>query len=113
MNARRIAALLEVLGVYVVGQYLVTLFVSTLHLQIDNPLAHINAQITDAELLFASRDLFFLLLLQYAGWFLLIVPINWWHRRTRPGGLRTHASRQTLEGVARGGRRHGSAGGVA
>lgn len=84
MNARRIAALLEVLGVYVTGQYVATLFASTLHLQPDNPLAHINAQISNVELLFAARDLFFLLLLQYAGWFLLIVPINWWHRRSGP-----------------------------
>ena len=84
MSARRIAALLEVLGVYVVGQYLVTLFVSALHLQIDNPLARISARMTDAELLFASRDLFLLLLLQYAGWFALIVPLNWWHRRRGP-----------------------------
>jgi membrane protease YdiL (CAAX protease family) len=84
MNARRIAALLEVLGVYVTGQYLVMLFVNALHLQIDNPLAHINAQITNTELLFAARDLFFLLWMQYAGWFLLIIPINWWHRRSGP-----------------------------
>ena len=84
MNARRLAALLEVLGVYITGQYLVTLFVNTLHLQTDNPLAHINAQITNVELLFATRDLFFLLLMQYAGWFLLIIPINWWHRRSGP-----------------------------
>lgn len=84
MNARRLAALLEVFGVYVTGQYLVTLVVSTFHLPADNPLTHINAQITDAELLFAARDLFFLLAMQYAGWFLLIVPINWWHRRSGP-----------------------------
>jgi membrane protease YdiL (CAAX protease family) len=82
MNARRIAALLEVFSVYVIGQYLVVLLANALHLQIDNPLAHINAQITDAELLFAARDLFLLLLVQYVGWFLLIVPINWWHRRS-------------------------------
>jgi membrane protease YdiL (CAAX protease family) len=84
MNLRRIAAILEVFGVCAIGQYLVTLLVSALHLQIDNPLSHINAQITDAELLFAARDLFLLLLMQYGGWFLLIVPINWWHRRSGP-----------------------------
>jgi len=28
--------------------------------------------------------LFVLLMLQYAGWFLLIIPINWWHRRRGP-----------------------------
>src|SRR5262245_30032384 len=82
MNLRRLAALFEVLGVYVTGQYLVSLFISTFHLQIDNPLLRINAQITDAELLFAARDLFVLLLLQYAGWFVLIVPINWWYRES-------------------------------
>ena len=84
MNARRAAAILEVLGVYILGQYAVTLFVSTFHLQIDNPLVHIHAQISDAGLLFAARDLFFLFLMQYAGWFLLVIPINWWNRRSGP-----------------------------
>jgi membrane protease YdiL (CAAX protease family) len=82
MSARRIAALLEVLGVFIAGQYLVALFTSTLHLQIENPLLHLSAQMTNAELLFAARDLFFLFLMQYAGWFALIVPVNWRHRRS-------------------------------
>jgi membrane protease YdiL (CAAX protease family) len=84
MNARRISALLEVLGVYITGQYVVALFVGTLHLQIENPLTHLNAQMTGAELLFAARDVLLLFLMQYAGWILLIVPINWWHRRSGP-----------------------------
>lgn len=84
MNARRAAALLEVLGVFIVGQYLGTLFVSTLRPQIDNPLAQIHAQISNAELLFAARDLFLLFLMQYAGWFVLVIPINWRNRRTGP-----------------------------
>jgi membrane protease YdiL (CAAX protease family) len=84
VNLRRLSALLEVLGVYVVGQYVAALLARALHLPTENPLNHISSQITDVELLFASRDLFFLLLTQYAGWFLLVVPISWWRRRGGP-----------------------------
>lgn len=84
MNARRISALLEVLGVYIVGQYIVTLFVATLRLQIESPLAHLSPQMDNSDLLFAARDAFIIIAMQYAGWFLLIVPINWWHRRSGP-----------------------------
>ena len=83
MNVRgRIAALLEVLGVYVAGQFLITLLIPVLGLKITNPLQNITtAEISDAELLAATRHFFLLLVAQYAGWFLLIIPINWWHRR--------------------------------
>jgi len=84
MNARRAAALLEVLGVYVTGQYVSAVLTSALPLRIENPLLHINAQMTNAELLSASRDLFIILVVQYAGWFALIIPLNWWHRRAGP-----------------------------
>jgi membrane protease YdiL (CAAX protease family) len=103
MNARRVAALLEVLGVYVSGQYVVGLFATALRLQPVNPLVGITAQITDAELLIATRELLLLLTLQYAGWFLLIIPINWWHRRSGPAayGL-TRAGRPWAALVAAG-----------
>jgi membrane protease YdiL (CAAX protease family) len=86
MTVRRIAALFEVLGVYIAGQYLVALVVSAIGLRLENPLDHINARMSNTELLFAVRDVFLLLLTQYAGWFALILPINWWHGRTGPAG---------------------------
>lgn len=85
MNAgRRTAAVFEVLGVYVAGQLVVTLLVRLFGFRPTNPLATFSVGITDAELLTATRQIFVLLLLQYAGWFVLIIPINWWHRRRGP-----------------------------
>jgi membrane protease YdiL (CAAX protease family) len=85
MNTRRrIAALLEVLGVYLAGQLVMVQLTHLLGLQLVNPLTGFTAEITDAELITATRQLFVLLMLQYAGWFLLIIPINWWHRRRGP-----------------------------
>jgi membrane protease YdiL (CAAX protease family) len=74
----RAAALLEVFGVYLAGQLVVAQIVRLLQLQPVNPLPSFTADISDGQLLLASRQLFVLLLLQYAGWFLLIVPIDWW-----------------------------------
>ena len=85
MNARaRAAAVLEVFGVYVAGPFVMLLLIRAFGLQITNPFERITADITDAELLTVTREMFWLLLLQYAGWFLLIIPINWWHRRRGP-----------------------------
>lgn len=81
---RRTAALLEVLGVYLAGQLVVNQLVRVLGLHLVNPLASFNAGITDAELITATGRMFTLLMLQYAGYFLLIIPINWWHRRRGP-----------------------------
>jgi membrane protease YdiL (CAAX protease family) len=85
MNAgARAAAVLEVLGVYLGGQLVTTLLVRGLNLQIPNPLENFTVSITDTELLVRARNLFVSLLLQYAGYFVLIIPINWWHRRRGP-----------------------------
>ena len=85
MHARqRTAALLEVLGVYLAGQLVTEQLIRLLGVQAANPLAGFTADISDAALLTATRQLFVLLVLQYAGWFLLIIPINWWHRRRGP-----------------------------
>lgn len=81
---KRIAALLEVLGVYLAGQLVMSLLVRGLGIPLVNPLTNLTAGATGAELLTATRQLLGLLALQYVGWFLLIVPVNWWHRRRRP-----------------------------
>ncbi len=78
---RRTAALLEVLGIYLAGQLVVGQLIRIFGVQPTNPLPTLTANVTDAELVTATGQIFWLLLLQYAGWFLLIVPINWWHRR--------------------------------
>ena len=80
----QIAAVLEVLGVYVASQFVMLLLIRALKINPSNPLTKISATVTDGELIDATRQLFVLLLLQYASYFLLIVPINWWHRRSGP-----------------------------
>ncbi len=85
MNARRRAvALLEVLGVYLAGQLVTAQLIRLLGLRPSNPLASLTAGVTDTQLVTATGQVFGLLLLQYAGWFLLIIPINYWHRRRGP-----------------------------
>jgi membrane protease YdiL (CAAX protease family) len=85
MNARRrLAALLEVLGVYLAAQLVTTFLIGMLGIQIGNPLERLTTDITNAELLTATRELFILMMLQYAGYFLLILPLSWCHRRRDP-----------------------------
>jgi membrane protease YdiL (CAAX protease family) len=80
-SGARAAALLEVLGIYVAGQLVTQLLIRMLGIAAVNPLATFTAHVSDRELLSATRQLFVMLTLQYSGWFLLIVPINYWHRR--------------------------------
>lgn len=80
-SRRRAAALLEVLGVFLAGQLVVALLMRSLGLHFANPLANLTVGITNTELITLARRLFVGLMLQYSGYFLLIIPINWWHRR--------------------------------
>ncbi len=84
MSTRRLAALLEVFGVYVAGPLLSTSVVRLFGLHLTNPLVGFNVNVTDAELVADTWQLFMLLAVQYSGWFLLIIPINYWHRRRGP-----------------------------
>jgi membrane protease YdiL (CAAX protease family) len=81
---RRVAAVFEVLGVYLAGSLVIDWIVQAFSLQLSNPLPEFRVDISDAALLTAAWQLGVLLLLQYAGWFLLIIPINAWHRRRGP-----------------------------
>jgi membrane protease YdiL (CAAX protease family) len=78
---RRIAALLEVLGVSVAGPFLMWELRRLLGISLTNPLNSLTTHVTNAELITASRQMLVLLLFQYGGYFLLIIPINWWYRR--------------------------------
>lgn len=80
-SRQRAAALLEVLGIYVAGQLVTGQLIRLLGIRPTNPLNNLTAGVTDAELMTATSQLFVLLMLQYSGWFLLIIPINYWHRR--------------------------------
>jgi membrane protease YdiL (CAAX protease family) len=82
---RRMAALLEVLGVYLTGAFLADkieqLLVHWRFISPTSPLDLLTTHMTNAELLVASRQLLLTLILLYGSYFLLIIPINWWYRR--------------------------------
>jgi hypothetical protein len=75
------AALLEVLGVYLTGAFLsdqVAKLLAYGHLiSTTNPFDLITVHATDADLLFASRQFLLELILLYGSYFALIIPINW------------------------------------
>jgi hypothetical protein len=67
MKARqRTAALLEVLGIYLAGQLVTGQLIRLLGLRPANPLASLGVEVTDAELITTTWQLFVLLTLQYA-----------------------------------------------
>lgn len=78
---RRIAALLEVLGIYLAGSLVTRLLGHVLDLHVPNPLATFRVDIGDDELVTASGRFFILLMLQYAGWFVVLVAMDWWRGR--------------------------------
>src|SRR3954469_23607114 len=81
-RGRRAAALFEVFGVYVAANLLVGPGLHSLGFRVVNPLESFTADITDAQLLTAARQMLVVLLLQYTAYFVLIVPIGWWRRRS-------------------------------
>jgi hypothetical protein len=70
---RRLAALLEVLGVFLVGGLLTDQLIRLSGISVKNPLPGLSVHMTGGELLTAARQLAVLLMFQYAGYFLLII----------------------------------------
>lgn len=79
---KRTAALLEVLGVTAAGPLLTSLIAR--RLSIPNPLETLRVDTTGPDLLVGAGWMFLILMIQYAGWFLLVVPLGWWRRRQGP-----------------------------
>lgn len=100
---RRCVALFEVLGVFLAGGLVMSQLIRLSGISVKNPLTELTIHSTGSELLTAARELLVLLILQYAGYFLLIVPIGWWYRRRTPSayGL-TKACRSWTELLALG-----------
>jgi len=90
-QVRRAAALLEVFGVYLAGSLLTDQLIRHFGIAATNPLDTLSVNTSGSELVTSSRQLLVLYLFQYGGYFLLIIPINWWYRRT---GLRDYRSLQ-------------------
>ncbi len=96
---RRYAALLEVLGIFLVGGLVMSQLIRLSGIPVKNPLAELTAHTTGSELITAARQLFVLLLFQYAGYFLLIVPIGWWYRRRGPSAYGLTKASHTWTGL--------------
>jgi len=86
-SRQRAAALLEVLGVFLTGQFLANLLaipLVQLGISTADPFATLNAHSTGPELITGAWLMFLRLMLINSGYFLLIIPINWWRRRQGP-----------------------------
>jgi membrane protease YdiL (CAAX protease family) len=84
----KVSAILEVMGVYVVGQTLgMVLFAilgSLINIPLKNPLLELTASATQSDLLRITWQLLVLLLCQYGGWMGLVFAVGWWYRRRTP-----------------------------
>jgi len=76
--------LLEVLGVYLCGPVLMLELRRLLGVSLTNPLNHLTAQASGADLVTASRQLLTLLLVSNAGYYVLAIPLAWWRGRRKP-----------------------------
>ena len=83
-HLRRYAALFEVLGVFLAGGLVMSQLIRVSGIPVKNSLTELTTRTTGTELITAARELLVLLIFQYAGYFLLIVPIGWWYRRRGP-----------------------------
>jgi len=78
------AAVLEVLGIYLASDLVTAQVVRLSGVSVTNPLQNLSVNATGTELITASRQMFVSEMFGYAGLFLLVVPINWWYRRRGP-----------------------------
>jgi len=93
---QKLLAMLEVVAIFATGQILIFIMVKLAGITLANPLQRLTATASPDELLGISWDLLILLLFQYGGWFVLILPIGWWHRRRRLGGYGLTTSGQPV-----------------
>lgn len=98
-HRRRYAALFEVLGVFLVGGFVMSQLIRLSGIPVKNPLTELTTHTTGSELITAARELLVLLVFQYAGYFLLIVPIGWWYRRRGPSAYGLTKARRTWTGL--------------
>jgi len=93
---QKVIAILEVMAIYTTGQMVVFLFLRLAGITLSNPLQRLTPNTLPDELLPIAWDLLIVLLFQYSGWFVLILPIGWWHRRRRPRDYGVTTSGQSL-----------------
>src|SRR5215469_12570819 len=75
-SQKRAAALMEVLGVYLAGPILMLGLRRLFGISLPNPLNTLTVNTSDPGLVIASRQLFLLLLIQNAGYYVFAAPLN-------------------------------------
>jgi membrane protease YdiL (CAAX protease family) len=83
------------MGVYLCGPVLMLELRRLLGVSLTNPLNNVTAAAGGADLMTASRQLFILLLISNTGYYLLAVPLNWWHRRRTPADFGLTKAKRT------------------
>jgi membrane protease YdiL (CAAX protease family) len=78
---RRIGTLFEVFGVLLAGPILTTVVTRVLGIEVKVPLLSLTASVSDPELVAGAKQMFVFFVLQYTGYFVVIVPLDWWRRR--------------------------------
>ncbi len=77
-----VIAVLEVFGIYMVGQLIAFILISLLKIDVVNPIEVLKTN-PEADLLEISYTLGVILLLQYGGIMIPVLLIGWWYRRRR------------------------------
>jgi membrane protease YdiL (CAAX protease family) len=80
----RLAVLLEVLGVYLAGQLVMVVVLRVAGIAAVNPLTTLTVDVSGPDLVRKTHELVRLLVFQYVGWFLLILPVALWKRSASP-----------------------------
>jgi uncharacterized protein len=81
----RVAAVLEICGVYMAGLLIAYILIQLSGIEISNPL-EVLAENPDADMLKMSVNMALLLLFQYGSIMLIAFVIGWWHRRRKLSG---------------------------
>jgi membrane protease YdiL (CAAX protease family) len=95
---RRLTAILEVCGVYMLGLLIAFLVITMLGIDLQNPIEVLKTN-PNADLFEMSKDLGLLLFVQYAGIMLPAFLIGWWHRRRGASGYGLTTARQPIRSL--------------
>lgn len=84
ITQKKTAAILEVFGIYATGQLVAFILAKVLGIPLQNPITNLTSQSTPLELQQITLKLLGVLFVQYAGWFIPIILVGWWHRQRKP-----------------------------
>lgn len=84
ITQKKVAAILEVFGIYAAGQLIAFILAKVLGIPLYNPITDLTLQSTPLELQQITLKLLGVLFVQYAGWFIPIILVGWWYRQRKP-----------------------------